>query len=84
MIRILINIFLFILLRNFNYLIDNLLIFSLINIAFYSFLKKKKIDFFDFIIFILSTYLVEVLLDCPLFHFSSVILIILFIYELYY
>lgn len=35
--------------------------------AFYSFLKEKKIELFDFIIFILSTYLVELFLGLPLF-----------------
>ena len=50
MIRIFLIIFCFLSYGNFNYLIDNLLIFSLINIAFYSFLKEKKIDLFDFII----------------------------------
>ena len=67
MIRIFLIIFCFISFGNFNYLIDNLLIFSLINIAFYSFLKEKKIDLLDFIIFILSTYLVELFLGLPLF-----------------
>ena len=67
MIRIFLIIFCFLFYGNFNYLIDNLLIFSLINIAFYSFLKEKKIDLFDFIIFILSTYLVELFLGLPLF-----------------
>ena len=52
---------------NFGYTFNNLLIFSLINIAFYSFLKEKKIDLNDFIIFILSTYLIEVFLGLPLF-----------------
>ena len=66
MIRIFLIIFCFLSFGNFNYLIDNLLIFSLINIAFYSFLKEKKIDLFDFIIFILSTYLVELFLGLPL------------------
>ena len=67
MIRIFLITFCFLSFGNFNYLIDNLLIFSLINIAFYSFLKKKKIDIFDFIIFISSTYLVELFLGLPLF-----------------
>jgi len=67
MIRIFLSIFCFLSYGNFNYLIDNLLIFSLINIAFYSFLKEKKIDLLDFIIFILSTYLVELFLGLPLF-----------------
>ncbi len=52
---------------NFNYAFDNLLIFLLINIAFYSFLKEKKINFNDFIIFITSTYIIELFLGLPLF-----------------
>ena len=52
---------------NFNYQVDSLIIFSLINIAFYSFLKEKKINFNDFIIFITSTYLIELFLGLPLF-----------------
>ena len=52
---------------NFSYAFDNLLIFSLINIAFYSFLKEKKINFNDFIIFITSTYIIELFLGLPLF-----------------
>ena len=52
---------------NFSHEFDNLLIFSLINIAFYSFLKEKKIKFNDFIIFITSTYIIELFLGLPLF-----------------
>jgi len=52
---------------NFSYAFDNLLIFSLINIAFYSFLKEKKISFNDFIIFISSTFIIELFLGLPLF-----------------
>ena len=52
---------------NFSYAFDNLIIFSLINIAFYSFLKEKKIKFNDFIIFISSTYIIELFLGLPLF-----------------
>ena len=67
MIRIFLIIFCFLSFGNFNYLIDNLLIFSLINIAFYSFLKEKKLDLFDFIIFILSTFMIELFLGIPFF-----------------
>ena len=52
---------------NFSHAFDSLLIFSLINIAFYSFLKEKKIKFNDFIIFITSTYIIELFLGLPLF-----------------
>ena len=67
MVRIFLIIFSFLSYGNFNYLIDNLLILSLINIAFYSFLKEKKIVLLDFIIFILSTYMIELFLGIPLF-----------------
>ena len=52
---------------NFSYTFDNLIIFSLINIAFYSFLKEKKIKFYDFLIFTSSTYIIELFLGLPLF-----------------
>ena len=52
---------------NISYTLDILLIFSLINIAFYSFLKEKKINFNDFIIFITSTYVIELFVGLPLF-----------------
>ena len=52
---------------NISYTVDSLLIFSLINIAFYSFLKEKKINFNDFTIFITSTYVIELFLGLPLF-----------------
>ncbi len=52
---------------NFNYLVNSLVIFSLLNIAFYSFIKEKKIDLFDFTIFIFSTYMIELFLGLPLF-----------------
>ena len=52
---------------NFSYAFDNLIIFSLINIAFYSFLKEKKISFNDFVIFISSTFIIELFLGLPLF-----------------
>jgi len=52
---------------NFNYLVNSLVIFSLLNIAFYSFIKEKKIDLFDFTIFIFSTYIIELFLGLPLF-----------------
>ena len=67
MVRIFLVIFCFLSYGNFNYLVDNLLIFSLIIIAIYSFLKEKKLDLFDFIIFILSTYFVELFIGLPLF-----------------
>ena len=67
MIRIFFILVCYLIYGNFSYAIDNLLIFSLINIAFYSFLKEKKINFNNFIIFILSTFIIELFLGLPLF-----------------
>ena len=67
MIRIFLILVCYLAYGNFSYAFDNLLIFSLINIAFYSFLKEKKINFNDFIIFITSTYIIELFLGLPLF-----------------
>ena len=67
MIRIFLILVCYLIYGNFSYAFDNLLIFSLINIAFYSFLKEKKINFNDFIIFITSTYIIELFLGLPLF-----------------
>ena len=67
MIRIFLILFCYLTYGNFSHAFDNLLIFSLINIAFYSFLKEKKINFNDFIIFISSTYVIELFLGLPLF-----------------
>ena len=67
MIRIFLILVCYLTYGNFSYAFDNLLIFSLINIAFYSFLKEKKINFNDFIIFITSTYIIELFLGLPLF-----------------
>ena len=67
MIRIFLVLVCYLAYGNFNYTFDNLVIFSLINIAFYSFLKKKKMNLNDFLIFILSTYIIELFLGLPLF-----------------
>tara|TARA_B100000035_G_scaffold254904_1_gene224506 strand:- start:214 stop:648 length:435 start_codon:yes stop_codon:yes gene_type:complete len=67
MIRIFLILVCFLTYGNFSYKFDNLIIFSLINIAFYSFLKEKKINFNDFIIFISSTYIIELFIGLPLF-----------------
>ncbi len=67
MIRIFLILVCYLTYGNFSYTFDNLIIFSLINISFYSFLRKKKINFNDFIIFIISTYIIELFLGLPLF-----------------
>ena len=66
MIRIFLILVCFLTYGNFSYKFDNLIIFSLINIAFYSFLKEKKISFNDYIIFISSTFIIELFLGLPL------------------
>ena len=67
MIRIFLIIVCFLSYGNFNILVDNLIIFSLINVALYSFLKEKKINLSDFIIFILATYMIELFIGLQLF-----------------
>ena len=67
MIRIFLIIVCFLIYGNFNYVIDSFVIFTLINLAFYSFLKEKKLKLFDFIIFISTSYLIEIFLGIPLF-----------------
>ncbi len=67
MIRMFLILVCYLLYGNISYTLDILLIFSLINIAFYSFLKEKKINFNDFIIFITSTYIIELFVGLPLF-----------------
>lgn len=67
MIRLFLTIACYLTYGNFGYIFDSLLIFSLINIAFYSFLKEKKIELNDFLIFIISTYIIELFLGLPLF-----------------
>ena len=75
MIRLLLIFFLFILYGNFSSNLNNIVLLSLINIAFYSILKNKNLKFYDYSIFIFNSFLIEVILDVPLF-FTSVILII--------
>ena len=59
-------------------------IFSLINIAFFSILKERKIQTNDFFIYVLSSLFIEILIGLPLFISSSLIIlpIILFSYLL--
>ena len=75
MIRLILIFFLFISFGNFSSIVNNLILLSLINIAFFSLLKDKNLDFKDYLIFILSTFVIEILINVPLF-ISSVVLII--------
>jgi len=84
MIRIFLIIFFFLIYGNFSFPINDIVIFSLINIAFFSILKERKIQINDFFIYILSSLSIEILIGLPLFISSSLIIlpIILFSYLL--
>ena len=75
MIRLILIFFLFISFGNFSSTVNNLILLSLINIAFFSLLKDKNLNFKDYLIFILSTFVIEILINVPLF-ISSVVLTI--------
>ena len=66
MIRIIAILFLFIVYGNFNFILNDIVILSLINIAFFTILKKKKIKSLDIFIFILSTFVIEVFVGLPI------------------
>ena len=84
MIRIFLIIFSFIIYGNLSFPIDDIVIFSLINIAIFSILKERKIQINDFFIYVLSSLFIEILIGLPLFISSSLIIlpIILFSYLL--
>ncbi len=84
MIRIFLIIFSFIIYGNLGFPIDDIVIFSLINIAIFSILKERKIQINDFFIYVLSSLFIEILIGLPLFISSSLIIlpIILFSYLL--
>ena len=66
MIRQFLVIILFLIYGNFNIVINDIVIFSLINIAFFTVLKEKNIKIIDVLIFILSTFVVEVFVGLPI------------------
>ena len=66
MIRLFFVIVLFLIYGNFNFVINDIVVFSLINIAFFTVLKKKNIKIMDIFIFILSTFVVEVFVGLPI------------------
>ena len=82
MIRILLIIFSFVIYGNLSFPIDDIVIFTLINIAIFSILKERKIQINDFFIYVLSSLFIEILIGLPLFISSSLIIlpIILFSY----
>ena len=66
MIRLFFIIILFLIYGNFNFVTNDIVIFSLINIAFYTVLKEKNIKIIDVLIFILSTFTIEVFIGLPI------------------
>ena len=66
MIRLFFVIVLFLIYGNFNFVINDIVVFSLINIAFFTVLKEKNIKIMDIFIFILSTFVVEVFVGLPI------------------
>ena len=66
MIRLFFVIVLFLIYGNFNFVINDIVVFSLINIAFFTVLKEKNIKIIDIFIFILSTFVVEVFVSLPI------------------
>ena len=66
MIRLIFVTILFLIYGNFSFVINDIVIFSLINIAFYTVLKEKNIKVIDVIIFILATFVVEVFVGLPI------------------
>ena len=66
MIRLIFVTILFIIYGNFSFVINDIVIFSLINIAIYTVFKEKNIKIIDVLIFILSTFVVEVFVGLPI------------------
>ena len=66
MIRLIFVTILFLIYGNFSFVINDIVIFSLINIAIYTVLKEKNIKIIDVFIFILSTFVVEVFVGLPI------------------
>ena len=69
----------FVLYGNLSYVINDILVFILINIAFFSIIKEKKIQFVDYSIFIVSSLIIEILVGLPLFISSSIIILPIFL-----
>ena len=66
MIRLIFVTILFLIYGNFSFVINDIVILSLINIAFYTVLKEKNIKIIDILIFILSTFVVEIFIGLPI------------------
>ena len=81
MIRIFFIIFFFIIYGNLSSSFNEIIIFSLINIAFLSILKERKIQMYNFIIYILSSLTIELLIGLPLFISSSLIILPIIVFN---
>ena len=66
MIRLFFVLILFLIYGNFSLVINDIVVLSLINIAFYTVIKKKNIKVIDVFIFILSTFVIEVFVGLPI------------------
>ena len=66
MIRLIFVSILFLIYGNFSFVINDIVILSLINRAFYTVLKEKNIKIIDVLIFVLSTFVVEVFVGLPI------------------
>ena len=66
MIRLIFVTILFLIYGNFSFVINDIVVFSLINISFYTVLKEKNIKINDVLIFVLSTFVVEVFVGLPI------------------
>ena len=66
MIRLIFVTILFLIYGNFSFITNDIVVFSLINIAFYTVLKEKNIKIIDVFIFILSSFVVEVFVGLPI------------------
>ncbi len=66
MIRLFLILLLFLIYGNLNLISNDIIIFSLINIAFYSMIKQKKINNLDIAVFILSSLVIEIFVGLPI------------------
>ena len=66
MIRLFFVLILFLIYGNFSLVINDIVVLSLINIAFYTVIKEKNIKVIDVFIFILSTFVIEVFVGLPI------------------
>ncbi len=66
MIRLFLILLLFLIYGNLNLISNDIIIFSLINIAFYSMIKQKKINNLDIALFILSSLVIEIFVGLPI------------------